>query len=368
MRILHTEWSDGWGGQERRIVSEMLGMQARGHMLWLATREHARIRIEAENAGIPTLTLPFRRAVDPASVMRLRHQLRRLNVEIVNTHSGVDSWIGGLAARSAGTPVLLRTRHLNIPLRRGWTNFVHYLPDRIIACGEAIRTRLVDECGFPSEQIVSIPTGIDFDSFRPRRTREETRAELELENTDLVVLMVGIIRSVKRHSIALETMRKLTRDHPNIRLLIAGDGPLRDEVEIQAGELDLSSHVRFLGYRDDVADLMQASDALLLTSRSEGVPQAITQALGLGLPVVATQVGSVPELVHHEQTGLLAPAEQPDAIAAQLRRIIDNPGWARQLGKQGRAHVHTRYSLTSMLDATERLCEHHLARKKTYPY
>lgn len=364
MRILHTEWSDGWGGQERRIISEMRGMQARGHTLWLATREHARILVEAENAGIPTLTLPFRRAVDPTSVMRLRRQLRRLNVEIVNTHSGVDSWIGGLAARSAGTPVLLRTRHLNIPLRRGWTNFVHYLPDRIIACGEAIRTNLVDECGFPSEQVVSIPTGIDFDSFRPRRSREETRAELGLRNADLAVLMVGIIRSVKRHTVALETLRKLTQDYPNIRLLIAGDGPLRDEVETQADKLGLSSHVCFLGYRDDVADLMQAADVMLLTSRSEGVPQALTQALGLGLPVVATEVGSVPELIRHERTGLLAPAEQPEAIAAQLRRIIDDPDWARRLGAQGRTHVHTHYSLASMLDATERLCEHQLVQNQ----
>lgn len=364
MRILHTEWSDGWGGQERRIISEMRGMQTRGHTLWLATREHARIRTEAEKAGIPTLILPLRRAVDPGSVLRLRRQLRRLNVEIVNTHSGVDSWIGGLAARSAGTPVLLRTRHLDIPLRRSWTNFVHYLPDRIIACGEAIRARLVDQCGFPPEQIVSIPTGIDFDTFRPQRSREEMRAELGLGDTDLVVIMVGIIRSVKRHAVALETVQKLARNYPNIRLLIAGDGPLREEVQAQAGALGLDMHVRFLGYRSDVADLMQAADALLLTSRSEGVPQAVTQALGLGLPVVATEVGSVPELVRHERTGLLAPAEQPEAIAAQLRRIIDNPDWARRLGAQGRTHVRAHYSLTSMLDATEGLCEHLLARKK----
>ncbi|APZ43809.1 glycosyltransferase family 4 protein [Acidihalobacter ferrooxydans] len=358
MRILHTEWSDGWGGQERRIISEMRGMQDRGHTLWLATRAHARIREQAEIAGIQTLVFDFKRALDFGTILPLARTLRQLRIDVVSTHSGIDSWVGGLAAKRAGTPILLRTRHLDLPLRRSWTNFVHFLPDRIVTCGEAIRNHLIDDCGFPPQQLVSIPTGIDFDTFAPRRSRADVRAELGLREDDFIIFMASILRRFKRHEIALETLRRLMADYPNIHLVIAGDGPKRTSIERQALEQGLVPRLSLLGQRDDVADLMGASDMLLLTSNeAEGVPQAITQALGLGLPVVSTIVGSVEELIEHERTGLLAPAEQPDAIAAQIRRIIDDPVWADELGMRALVRIREHYSLHSMLDATERLCD-----------
>lgn len=355
MRILHTEWSDGWGGQERRIVSEMRGMQARGHELYLVTREQARIRREAEDVGIRTFTLPLRSAADLVSIARLARLLRRLRIQVVNTHSGVDSWVGSLAARAARSPALVRTRHLDIPLRRGWNNFVHYLPARIITCGEATRRRLVEECGFPREQLASIPTGIDFTRFTPQRERTEVRQTLGRTPGDKIVLMVGVIRGVKRHLLALDVIARLAEEQPNLHLWLAGDGPMHGDVETHAHELGLAERVHFLGYRDDVADLMQAADALLLTSRSEGIPQAVTQALGLGLPVVATEVGGVPELVKHEQTGLLAPAEDVPALTAALRRVLAQPDWAQALAARGRTNVLARYSLDAMIDATESL-------------
>lgn len=357
MRILHTEWSDGFGGQERRILAEMTGMQARGHEVWLATRDQTQLRVAAEAAGIPTLILPLRGAADLASSASLARQLRKHRIDVVNTHSGVDSWVGGIAARWAGTPVLLRTRHLNNPLRRGWTNFVHYLPNRIIACGDAVRVRLIDECGFPASQIVSIPTGIDFTHFRPQRSRSEVRAEFGLADEDEVLLMVGVLRGVKRHLLALEAFAQLVRTRSRLRLVLAGDGPMWGEITAYAATLGIDRQLLLLGHRDDIPDLMTASDALLLSSRSEGVPQAVTQALGLGLPVVATAVGGVPELIHHEETGLLVPAEDADAMATALDRLLEDPLWARTLGQHGQAHVHAHFSLNAMLDATEHLCD-----------
>lgn len=353
MRILHTEWSDGWGGQERRIISEMRGMQTRGHDLYLVTREHARIRGVAEDAGIRTFALPLQNKFDLASIARLAHLLRQLQIEIVNTHSGVDTWIGSLAARLARSPALVRTRHLDIPLRRNWVNFVHYLPARIITCGETTRTRLIEDCGFPAHQIISIPTGIDFDRFFAQKHRANVRQTLGQSPEDEIVLMVGVIRGVKRHLLALEVFATLAKERPNLHVWLAGDGPMRHEVERRCDELGLSGRIHFLGYRDDVPELMNAADALLLTSRSEGVPQVITQALGSGLPVVATNVGGIPELITHGQTGLLAPAEDVAALTAALRSVFEDPAWAQNLGERGRSHVLARYTLAAMLDATE---------------
>ncbi|MDD5403884.1 MAG: glycosyltransferase [Sulfuricella sp.] len=352
MRILHTEWSDGWGGQERRIMSDLAGMAGRGHQVYLATRRHCRIGEEARRAGIPVIHLPMRGNLDLASVMRLAGWLRKEKIDVVNTHSGVDSWVGGLAAKLAGTPALVRTRHLHLPLKRGWLNFVHYLPDRIAACGESTRDFLVGECGFPRQAVVSIPTGIDFPRFAPQRKRAQVRADLALPQDAFLVLMVGIIRAVKRHEVALRALQHLT-GRIDAHLAVAGDGPMMQDMKRLAEELGIAGRVHFLGHRDDVADLMGAADCLLLTSRSEGVPQAVTQALGLGLPVVATAVGGVPELVKDGQTGLLVPAENPDAAAAALEHLARHPETARELARNGRAHALAHYSLQAMLDKTE---------------
>jgi glycosyltransferase involved in cell wall biosynthesis len=364
MRILHTEWSDGWGGQERRVLSEMAGMAARGHDLFLVTRPHSHLRREAEAQGIPVSTLPLRGPADLFSIHTLARWLRRWGVDVVNTHSGRDSWVGGLAARLARTPVLLRTRHLNLPLRRSWRNFVHRLPDRVVTCGDAMRRQLIEDCGFPPHQLVSIPTGVDFDRFVPRLSRPELRRSLGLKADDFLVLMVGIIRGVKRHELALRAMPRVLETNPHAHLLIAGDGPMRADAERLTAELGLSKQVHFLGYRDDVADLMGAVDLLLLTSRSEGVPQAVTQALGLALPVVATAVGGVVELVKHERTGFLVPPEDADSVARAVLRVATALDEARLLAVAGRTHVLKRYSLQAMLNSTQELCDILLAEKR----
>ncbi len=363
LTILHTEWSDGWGGQERRIYSEMLGMRARGHRLILAARPTCALARKAAEAGLQVEHIPFKGKFHWPSIRRLREIIRREEVDIVNTHSGKDSWVGALAARLAGT-ALVRTRHLNLPLHRSWYNFVHFLADRIVTCGEAMRRKLIAEHGFPPEQLASIPTGIDFASFQPQSSRNEVRTALNIAPTAYLVLMAAVIRGVKRHEVAVRAFAQFHRNRPDAVLVLAGEGPMRIDMERLVAELNIVAAVHFLGHRDDIPDLMQAADVLILTSDSEGVPQAVTQGLGLGLPVVATAVGGVPELVIDEQTGLLVPKERPDLIAAALTRLAADPALAARLGAAARDHAQGHYSLTAMLDATEQLYAAVLAERR----
>ena len=363
LRILHTEWSDGWGGQERRIVSEMEGMIKRGHHVVLATRATCRILDEAQQRGIPVLPMAMKGKFDLGAIRKLARYLKAERIQVVNTHSGIDSWIGALAAKLAGTPVLIRTRHLNIPLKRAWHNFVHFLPDSLVTCGETMSRHLAEDCGFPEKQLTSIPTGIDFPQFTPTHSRQETRQALDIPDGDFLVLMVGVIRSVKRHEIALRAFRRLLDRHPAAQLVLAGEGPMQERMEQLAAKLAIADRVHFIGYREDVPDLLRAADLVLLTSSSEGVPQAVTQALGMGVPVVATAVGGVPELVIHERTGLLVPPEDPQAAAVAMARLADDPALATRLGEEGRRHVMAEFSLEAMLDKTERLYRALLQRK-----
>ena len=148
VHILHTEWSNGAGGQERRILSESVGMLKRGHRVTIATGAQCWIAGEARRLGIAVEICPMRGKADLRAIRALIKFCRRENVDILHTHSGIDSWIGGIAAKFAGVPAV-RTRHLFLPLRYNPINFVHYLFDRFFALGETMRTMLVDECGFP---------------------------------------------------------------------------------------------------------------------------------------------------------------------------------------------------------------------------
>ena len=352
MHILHTEWSDGAGGQERRILSESVGMQKRGHRVTVATGENCWIAAEARRLGIAVEICPMRGKADFKAIRALVDFCRREQVDIIHTHSGIDSWIGGIAAKLARVPAV-RTRHLFLPLKYNPINFVHYLFDRFFALGETMRLMLVKDCGFPSKHVVNIPTGIDFSAFVPQYSRQEMRSALNVEDCAFVVLTVAVIRGVKRHDVALRAFKILRSQLPDSIYLIAGEGPMRRDMERLSSELGIAGAVRFLGHRTDVADLLQAADVMLLTSRSEAQSQALTQSIGLGLPVVATAVGGVPEVVLHEKTGLLVPPDDPPATAEALLRIANDPAFAKSLGEQGKQHAIQHYSLEAMLDKTE---------------
>ena len=356
--VLHTEWSNGWGGQERRVLSEMQGMRERGHRVLLATRKGCTLAHKAAEIGIPVACFAFSGKLDFLTVLRLWQFIRAQGVDIVSTHSGIDSWVGGMAARLSGAR-LVRTRHLNIPLRRSWHNFVHFLPHRIVTCGRATLANLRDDQGFPEDQLTSIPTGINFANFRPRRTRQQVRSELGLSGSDaqtrFIVLMVAVIRAVKRHEVAVDAFALFHQRHPDSLLLLAGEGPMRTQVEAMCAIRGISGAVRFLGHREDIPDLMAASDALILTSRSEGIPQVVTQAMGIGLPVIATAVGGVPELVIDGKTGLLVAPERVEETAAALARLHDDPRLREQLSAAAREHVLAHFSSEAMLNLTEAL-------------
>ena len=354
MIILHTEWSDGWGGQERRIYTEMLGMRERGHTVILATRPQCELGKRLSAAGVEVVHFPFKGKFDFASIFAIKRLIQAKNVQIVNTHSGIDSWVGGIAAKFARV-ALIRTRHLNLPLHRHWLNFVHYLQDRVVTCGVAMQQKLIREHGFPPLDVVSIPTGVDFSSFKPDVSRDESRKMLNVEPNSWAVLMVAVLRHVKRHDVAFKAVALFSKDKPDTRLVLCGDGPKHQDLKAQAEQLGIAQQVIFLGHRDDVPDVMVGADALLLTSESEGIPQAVTQGLGCGLPVVATRVGGVPEIVRDGETGLLAASEDAHGIADALDRLYNNTAFAKKLGAQAANFAQQTLSLQAMLNDTEKL-------------
>lgn len=356
--VFHSEASLGWGGQELRILGEMEQLARRGHRLGLIAQPDSQILGRARSAGFPVHAVPMRGPADLVAACRIARLLRAGRAQLLNTHSSVDAWVGGIAARWLGLPVV-RTRHLAIRIRRNPVSPLVYtwLADRIVTTGAEGREILIAQAGAAPERVAVVPTGVDMARFAPEAADgHRIRRALGLADETPVVGIVAVIRRRKGHLVLLEAVASALLRERGTHLVIVGEGPVRGQVEARAAELGLREWVHFLGHREDVPDLLAACDVVALPSvLGEGVPQIILQALAVQRPVVASDVAGIRQVVRHDETGLLVPPEDPRALAEAIVRLLAHPETGRRLGAAGRALVASGYSVTHMADAMERV-------------
>lgn len=291
------------------------------------------------------------KALLPFEVARLAAWLTANRVEVVNTHSSSDGWLAGLAARLAGRPILIRSRHIEVDYpHRFWSGLAfRSLPRHVITTSQRIADRLVNELGVPRERVNCIPTGVNLQRFDPA-TQGTLRKELGLADNVALVGMISVLRSWKGHATLLEAAAKLLADGKHkIHFVIAGEGPMRVVLPDQIAQAGLKDHVTLPGHRADVPEMLASLDVLVLPSYAhEGIPQIILQAQAMARPVVATTIGGIPEVVEDGVTGLLVEPRDADALAANIAAILDDPALAKRLSQAGRAQIESKYSLDAM--------------------
>ena len=212
-RILHSESSRGWGGQEVRVLAELEWMRAQGHWVALAAPPDSAIAKRAREAGILFYPLRTHKALLPVEVARLAAWLRRNRVDVVNTHSSNDGWLAGLAARLALRPILIRSRHIEVDYpNRFWSGLAfRFLPHHVITTSQRIADRLVAELGISPARVTCIATGVDLARFHPD-VRGTLREELGVSADTALVGMISVLRSWKGHATFMEAAAKLLGD------------------------------------------------------------------------------------------------------------------------------------------------------------
>src|SRR5213595_2932025 len=325
--ILHTEASLGFGGQELRIVAESRWLREHGWGALIACQPGSRLFAEARAGAADAAAVRMRGAVDLGALWALRRLMRARGVDLVHTHSSTDSWLGALAAKSLGLPVV-RSRHVSI----------------------AIRSALVYR---PGERIVAIPAGVYTARFHAAVSGKTVRDELRVGAGEPLIGLVANIRGSKGHNVFLEAAREILRQAPLARFLIVGDGVGYDEVRRRVSDLGLAEHATMTGFRRDIPEVMAALDVLVLPSiRSEATSQVIPQALAVGTPVVATTVGGSPELVRDGETGRLVPPADAAALADAILDLLRDPARARTLAQRGQALVLAEHSIDATMART----------------
>jgi glycosyltransferase involved in cell wall biosynthesis len=356
VRILHTESSIGWGGQEIRILTEAQGMVRRGHQVTLLTPPSADIYPAARQRAIPVVALPIEKKRLPALMAMIRWlRAHQREFDVINTHSSTDSWLAALACTwLRDAPPIVRTRHVSTAIGRNRpTRWLYQSATRhIVTTGEALRRQLARENGFDLSRMTSVRTGIDLAAFRPV-DRAACRRELGVDLRPTLGI-VATLRDWKGHDYLLDAWTMLRGKFPAWRLLVIGDGPQRARLEARVAKEGLAGSVRFVGNQDDVPRWLNALDLFTLPSfGDEGVPQGIMQAMACGLAVVATPVGAIEEAVQRDRTGLIVPAKDAAALAQALGRLMGDGTLRSTMGEAGRAYAQAHFGVDAMLDGME---------------
>jgi glycosyltransferase involved in cell wall biosynthesis len=283
--------------------------------------------------------------------------LRAQRPDLVHTHSSVDAWNFGVAARLLAIPIV-RSRHLSTPIRAAWSSRLVYLrlADSVITSGQAIKDAMVARNRIPAERIVSVPAGIDEKRFHPDVDPGPVMREFGLSDRDFVVGIVAVLRNWKGHSYLIQAVAKLVRAGRPVKLLVVGAGPQEKNLRVLIQAERLEQSVLLAGYRQDVPNFIAAMDCMVLPStENEATSQVLPQAMAMQVPVIATDVGGLSEVVIDRDTGLLIPPRDVEAIADAIGWIADHPGEARALAERGYAHCLENFTFDRMIDRTEQV-------------
>lgn len=369
MRILQVAPSAQRAGGEEVVLQLARGLAARGQEVEVAVPAPGPLAEAVAGLGLKLHLLPVARTYDLGAALRLGRLARDRAIDLVHTHGMLVNVPGRLAALGPGAPPTVATVHLTQgltgPVRVGgrWEGLkarLYYRPldtltaranAAVVAVSAAVRDDLVVQ-GYPAGRIRVIRNGIDPAGLAvPADTRDRTRAALGLGPADRMLLVLARLSPQKDLPTFLAALALARREQPGLVTRIAGSGPLGDALRAQAAGLGLGPACAWLGQRDDVPALLAAADALVLSSRWEGLPISVLEAMAAGLPVVATRVDGTAEAVVDGATGWLVPPGDPAALAEALRALARDPDEAARRGRAGRARVEAEFSVEATVGA-----------------
>ncbi len=348
----------GWGGGEKWMLDAAWAMQARGHRVTLVARPGSVLGQRAQAAGVTVDAVRLGGWLDPGTLWSLHRVIRRACTQTLcvnldkEIRQGILAGLGSrvrLVARRGSPDVIKNTWHYRLVYQHG--------VDRLICnCASLAAQVCAPVPWFDRAKIRVIPNGVDIAALAAAAgDRAATRAALGVRDDQRVVSCVGEVGWRKGQEIVLATAARLAKSHPDAVFLIAGEGDGREALTERARREGLcdGGRVRVLGFREDVPQLLHASDVLVLPSRREGFPNTLLEGMALGLPVVATRADGIPELVVDGETGALVAIDDEPAFTAALARLLDDAALRRRWGDAGHARARADFAQARVMDLVE---------------
>jgi len=344
----------GFAGGETQVLGLTLALAGGGHRAELICDPAGRLWERAIAAGIRCHPLRIRNAIDLSAGIRLRAILKRERYDVVHFHTSRAHSMAPFARGFARALVV--TRRMDYRPNRV---LAPYLYNRAVDSVVAISGGVADSlaaAGVDRRRTTVVSSGVDCGRFRPPTPadRVDARGALGISDADFAISAVGALEPRKGHRYLIEAVGSLASTAPSIKLkcFIAGQGSLRGELEREIAQLGCAESVKLLGRIDDPRELLWASDVFAMPSLKEGLGVAALEAMASALPVIASEVGGLPEVVEHDRTGIIVPPANPQAIASAIARLAQSTALRSQMGAAARARAVENYSMATMAART----------------
>jgi glycosyltransferase involved in cell wall biosynthesis len=316
---------------------------------------------------VPEIVTAFNLAPrDARALMKLYWLIRKERPHIVHTHTAKAGFLGRIAARLAGVPVIVHTFHGHVlhgyygPLKnrllRRLEQSLAWCSDRLVTVSEQVRNELLAYGVAEAERITVIPLGFDLEPFLNSHAHQgEFRREMGVRGDAKLVGIVGRLFPIKNHRLFLDAAARIAARERPARFVIVGDGELRPALERQAHELGIIDRVLFTGWRRDLARIYADLDLLVVASNNEGTPVSAIEAMASSCPVVATRVGGLPDLIEDHKTGRLVPPRDAAALATAVVDLLQSTESRKELGQSAKETVRQRFAVTRLLSDMDHL-------------
>lgn len=368
IRVLHLIEGLSKGGAERRLINDLTFLDKKTFDHCVCTvfnrmdlkEEIAKLRFTIHN-------LKAKRALDPLAFMRLIKLVRDNHFDIIHTQLFWADFYGRLAGKLCRTKFLISTSQSAVyePDNSYLYSFKREIVDRIlgryfttrfVAVSDYVKESMVRRLGIKQEKISVIPNSIDMSSYVPgeNEDKEKIEKELSLHKKDIILLTIGRLNPAKGHHFLIEAMDKLKEAFPNLILLVAGDGPSKEELVTLKNRLGLKEQVRFLGERPDIKNLLTASDVFVLPTLSEGLPVSLLEAMAMQKICLASKIKPIKEIIEDGANGFLFEPGNSEDLAQILSHILKMQNGTSQIAKRARENVLQKFDALKTAQALER--------------
>ncbi len=310
-------------------------------------------RTQVEECGIPYIHIPvlvrnINVVADSIALFKICRFLAKEKFDVVHTHTSKAGLLGRFAARLARAPVVVHTPHGHVffgyfgPLKTKifimLEKLANRMTDRIVALTRREKADYISYRTCPEEKITVIHSGVELNKFREYSLAEKTKLKKEfgLPENSFVVGTAGRLVPVKGPEFLIKASQTLIPKHPHTCFLFAGDGPLKEDLQKKVNEARGEKNIFFLGWRDDIAHILSIFDVFCLPSLNEGMGRVLVEAMAHGIPIVASDVGGIPDLVTHGKNGFLVPPKNPEELAKHIQILIEDEAKRKKMGEAGK--------------------------------
>ena len=349
--VLFFSTSSGPGGAERVVSNLAAALDSDSFRPLVCLFRPGWLKDQCDRHGIPTYVIPNKGILDLSWLLSFFRLIKEERVSIIHAHEFDAIVHGTMAAFFARVPVVATMHGKNYFWEKAGRRTAYRLVSRyakMVAVSQDLKEFVIERVGIPSERIRVIYNGIDQHPLVHASDVKQCLNELELTDDQQVVGAVGSLYPVKGHRYLLEAIPSVVEQCPQARFVIVGRGDQEKVLIEQVKRLGIGKYVRFLGLRQDIPRLLSIMDVFVLPSLSEGLSVATLEAMAAGKPVIATRVGGNPELVLQDETGLLVPSQDAQALATNITRILQDREFARHLGTNGLKRVQAFFDMQTM--------------------